>query len=194
MEEEIKKEIIGKAGFPLYVDYWDKYFSLMSGEQVKEVLEIVYHFNKTYEINQSKDLSVVMVVNTIVDNIKRDASKRLKQSRANRDNGKKGGRPIDDKKPKKIQSKPKETQLVIPNFIESDLWNSFLLMRQKAKAPPTEKAIGLIIKDLTKFENKKQGDANIALENSIKNNWKGVFEPKSLTNYQSQSPLKWLNK
>ena len=96
MEEEIKKEIIGKAGFPLYVDYWDKYFSLMSGEQVKEVLEIVYYFNKTFEVNQSKDLSVVMVVNTIVDNIKRDASKRLKQSRASRDNGKMGGRPPKD--------------------------------------------------------------------------------------------------
>jgi hypothetical protein len=67
---------------------------------------------------------------------------------------------------------------VIPNFIDADNWNEFLLMRKKAKAPPTEKAIKLIIKDLTKFESGKSGNANLALENSIKNNWKGVFEPK----------------
>ena len=33
------------------------------------------------------------MVNTIVDNIKRDASKRIKQSKASKENGKKGGRP-----------------------------------------------------------------------------------------------------
>ena len=80
----------------------------------------------------------------------------------------------------------------IPGFIDAETWNDYLKMRIKAKAPNTDRAINLIINDLTEFENRKAGNANIALNNSIKNNWKGVFEPKSSTNYQS--PLGWLNK
>lgn len=93
MKEEIKKEIIGKAGFPFYVDYWEKYFLKMNGDQIKEVLDIVFNFNKTCEIKQAQDLAVEMVVTTIIDNIKRDAEKRLKQSKASKKNGRKGGRP-----------------------------------------------------------------------------------------------------
>ena len=80
MEEEIKKEIIGKAGFPLYVDYWEKYFSQMSDKQVKECLKIIFHFNINFEVLRSDDLAVKMVINTIIDNLKRDAQKRIKQS------------------------------------------------------------------------------------------------------------------
>ena len=111
MEEEIKKEIIGKSGFPLYVDYWEKYFSQMSGEQVKECLKIIFHFNINFEVLGSDDLAVKMVAITIIDNLKRDAQKRIKQSKASRDNGLLGGRPKkDDKpeKPKKTQDKPKK--------------------------------------------------------------------------------------
>lgn len=67
----------------------------------------------------------------------------------------------------------------LPIFINKDLFNSFIEMRVKIKKPLTEKAKELLIKDLTKIENKKTGDANIALENSIKNSWQGVFEPKN---------------
>lgn len=67
----------------------------------------------------------------------------------------------------------------LPIFINKDLFNSFVEMRVKIKKPLTEKAKELLIKDLTKIENKKTGDANIALENSIKNSWQGVFEPKN---------------
>ena len=97
MEEDIKNEIISKAGFPLYVDYWDKYLSKLTGDKVKEVFKIVFHFNKTYEVLASNDLAVDMVVTTIIDNIKRDAVKRIKQSKASRKNGKLGGRPSNDK-------------------------------------------------------------------------------------------------
>jgi len=98
MEDNIKKEIISKAGFPIYADYWDKYFLLMSGDQVKEVFRIIFIFNKTFQIEQSNDLAITMVVNTIVDNLKRDAEKRIKQSKANRENGKSGGRPSNEQK------------------------------------------------------------------------------------------------
>lgn len=107
MEKEIEKEIISKAGFPLYVDYWDKYFTKLTGDQVKEVMKIVFHFNKTFEVLSTNDLAVDMVTSTIIDNIKRDAQKRVKQSNASRENGKLGGRPKKETSNKDLKPKPK---------------------------------------------------------------------------------------
>ena len=104
-DEDIEKEIITKAGFPLYTDYWDKYFSKMNGDQVKETLSIIFTFNETCEIIKSDDLAIEMVVATMIDNIKRDAAKRIKQSKASRSNGKLGGRPKMTDKPKKTTKK-----------------------------------------------------------------------------------------
>ena len=101
---DLKNEIINKSGFLIYTDYWEKYFSKMSGEQIKEVFKIVFHFNKTFEILKTDDLAVEMVISTIIDNIKRDAEKRFKQSMASKENGKLGGRPK-KAKPKQNQSK-----------------------------------------------------------------------------------------
>jgi phage replication O-like protein O len=62
----------------------------------------------------------------------------------------------------------------IPLWINPNIWNAFLEMRKKMKAPPTDFAITCLIKDLTKF--KASGDdPNAVLEQSITNNWKGVF-------------------
>lgn len=118
--------------------------------------------------------------------------------------GAKGGRPKSKKTPKKPLANPKLTpsvtpnknvnvnhnfneesksQITIPNFIDASLWNAFLEMRKLKKVKTTEKAIELIIKELTKFHNKGL-NANESLENSIKSNWTGVFEPKN--NNQSQ--------
>lgn len=105
--ENLKNQITNKAGFLIYRDYWEKYFSKMTGEQVKEVFKIIFHFNLTFEVLKTDDLAVEMVVATIIDNIKRDAMKRAKKSIASAKNGKLGGRPIKDKKPTKTQQKPK---------------------------------------------------------------------------------------
>jgi hypothetical protein len=101
---DLKNEIINKSGFLIYTDYWEKYFSKMSGEQIKEVFKIIFCFNKTFEILKTNDLAVEMVVATIIDNIKRDAEKRFKQSIASKENGKLGGRPK-KAKPKQNRSK-----------------------------------------------------------------------------------------
>ena len=110
--EDLKNQIINKAGFLLYTDYWNKYFSKMTGEQVKEAFNIIFHFNTTFEVLKTNDLAVEMVIATIIDNIKRDASKRAKQSIASAENGKLGGRPKKKKKPKPNPEEPEETQLV----------------------------------------------------------------------------------
>ncbi len=87
---------------------------------------------------------------------------------------------IDDK----IIIKGKEIDL--PEFINKDLFIAFVEMRIKIKKPLTEVATDLLIKKLTKFENKQAGFANQALENSIEGSYQGVFEPKS-NNYNSSS-------
>lgn len=114
--EDLKNQIINKAGFLLYTDYWNKYFSKMTGEQVKEAFNIIFHFNATFEVLKTNDLAVEMVIATIIDNIKRDASKRAKQSIASAENGKLGGRPKKQKgsksEAKPNLEKPKETQSV----------------------------------------------------------------------------------
>lgn len=114
---DLKNEIINKSGFLIYTDYWEKYFSKMSGEQIKEVFKIVFHFNKTFEILKTEDLAVEMVISTIIDNIKRDAEKRFKQSIASKENGKLGGRPK-KAKPKKTKSK-KEANPIIESDLET---------------------------------------------------------------------------
>jgi len=90
--EDLKNQIINKAGFLVYTDYWEKYFSKMTDEQIKETLKIIFHFNKTFEILKTNDLAIEMVITTWIDNIKRDAIKRSKKANASRENGKKGGR------------------------------------------------------------------------------------------------------
>jgi hypothetical protein len=83
---------------------------------------------------------------------------------------------------KEVKKEKKEKNIRIPDFVDAELWNGFLEMRIKQKAPPTELAIKSILKKLTTFESENIGNANLALENSIENSWKGVFEPKAKSN------------
>lgn len=103
--DDLKNQIINKAGFLIYTDYWEKYFSDMTGDQVKEVFKIIFHFNTTFEVLKTDDLAVKMVVVTIIDNIKRDTIKRSKQAIASAENGKLGGRPKKEAKRKQTKSK-----------------------------------------------------------------------------------------
>ena len=199
---DLKNQITNKAGFLIYTDYWEKYFSKMTGDQVKEVFKIIFHFNLTFEVLKTDDLAIEMVVATIIDNLKRDAMKRAKQAIASAENGKLGGRP---KKKQKVANASKSKQKIanladsdskskneskndLPIFINKNLFNGFVEMRKKIKKPLTEHAKELLIKKLTEFENKQAGFANKALENSIESSWQGVFEPKIVNTNQQQQP------
>lgn len=69
--------------------------------------------------------------------------------------------------------------IILPDFIKADLWSEFLAMRKKLKAPNTEMALNRILKKLKAFEQQNIGNGTLAIENSIENGWKGVFEPKA---------------
>lgn len=123
----LKEIITGKAGFPFYTNYWENYFCKMNGEQIKESLKIIFHFNKTFEILKTNDLAVEMVVTTMIENIKRDAEKRIKQVIANKENGKKGGRPSKNKSIDKVKvSKEKN---IMSESLEKDFelfWKNYV--------------------------------------------------------------------
>ena len=185
----LKDTIINKKGFLIYTDYWDKYFNDMSGDQVKECLKIIFHYNKTFEILLTKDLAIKMVINTILDNINRDAEKREKQRKASSLNGKLGGRPKNQEKQQSTTTKneKKEKNIILPDFIKADLWSEFLAMRKKLKAPNTEMALNRILKKLKAFEQQNIGNGTLSIENSIENGWKGVFEPKQQNTTKTNS-------
>jgi hypothetical protein len=124
----MKNLIINKSAFPFYTDYWQQYFSRLSGEQCKEVLRIVCQFNQSGEQEKHNDFGVDMVANSIITNVVRDAKKREKRIMTSQCNGKLGGRPAKGEKPKKNQPKPKETQWVI-DFEE--FWENYNPVKTK---------------------------------------------------------------
>lgn len=142
----LKEIITSKAGFPFYTDYWKSYFCKMTGEQVKECLRIIFHFNETFEILESGDLAIEMVTTTIIGNIKRDAEKRTKQITANKNNGSKGGRPPKDQK-------PKITKSIIEDDQFESFWQSYIPVKTKdgfVKKGSREKAEIAFVKALKK--------------------------------------------
>jgi hypothetical protein len=166
---DLKNEIINKSGFLIYTDYWEKYFSKMSGEQIKEVFKIIFCFNKTFEILKTNDLAVEMVVATIIDNIKRDAEKRFKQSIASKENGKMGGRP---KKAKPKQNRSK-TEANNSNVMENhNIENNFKSV--EIEAVKNKKFIKPTIQEIKDycFERKNNVDANKFFNHYEANGWK----------------------
>jgi phage replication O-like protein O len=67
---------------------------------------------------------------------------------------------------------------IVPKWLKKEVWDAFIEMRKKMKAPATDLAIKLIIGKLEKL--KEAGDEpNEVLEQSIMNNWKGIFALKN---------------
>ena len=66
----------------------------------------------------------------------------------------------------------------------SELWTAYIDMRIKKHKPATDKALELVLKTLTKF---RLPMAKASLEESIKNSWTDVYEPK---NYVKPRQLK----
>ena len=89
---------------------------------------------------------------------------------------------IKEKKDKKKES----FKIKIPEFIDLKIWEQFKKRRVKLKKPLTTFDTEIIIKDLTSFESKKKGSANISLIRSIEKGWKGVFPVKEYHQSMSQ--------
>ena len=166
----------------------------LTDEQAGKLFKSIFIY-QTENILPSDDLTSI-IFEPFLNQFKRDADNYKKTCEARKIAGSKGGKQkvanaskskqkvanlADSDSKNKNESKNKsenKNKNDLPIFINKNLFDSFVQMRNKIKKPLTDYAKELLIKDLTKFENIKTGNANIALENSIKNSWQGVFEPK----------------
>jgi len=73
----------------------------------------------------------------------------------------------------------KDNKYIVPETLKINLttWNDFLEMRKKMKSPPTQNAQKLLVMELVKLQ-ENGNEPNKVLEQSIMNNWKGVFALK----------------
>ena len=164
----------------------------LSDEEAGKLFKAIFNYQSQNILPTNNLISIIF--EPFLNQFKRDAEKYQITCEARKKAGSKGGK---QKVANASKSKQKVAKVAdnkndnknkndndikndndLPIFINKDLFNSFIEMRVKIKKPLTEKAKELLLKDLTKIENKKTGDANIALENSIKNSWQGVFEPR----------------
>lgn len=81
------------------------------------------------------------------------------------------------KKEERIKNKEEHIAISIPEWIKKETWDSFIEMRKSISAKPTPKAIILLISKLERLRN-EGNDPQKVLEQSIMNNYKGVFPLK----------------
>jgi len=155
------------------------------------IFENLFHFHAgNNNLINLKNLTVKLVWKIIEPTLKRTSDAYDRRVETSKENGKKGGRPITKKKPKK-PTKPDSDRKGLDNdrkgkddekniipfgsqeFIAA--WDSFLLSRKQTKKKITEAAIELIFADLLEWGEQK---SIVALKNSVKQGWQGVFEPK----------------
>ncbi len=70
--------------------------------------------------------------------------------------------------------KRKASPFSLPDFIDGELWASFLEMRKQKKAVPTVRAMELLVKELERLK-AAGNDPNEVLKQSIMRSWTGVF-------------------
>lgn len=115
---------------------------------------------------------------------------RLKMSQSLQENTQENTQENSNKKTKQKSSKfslEEACSVELPNGVDRSLWIAYIEMRHEMKKAPTQKAIKMILDDLNKWGHEK---ANQSIQNSIKSNWVGLFEPKQAiqtyaTTYQS---------
>jgi hypothetical protein len=74
----------------------------------------------------------------------------------------------------------------VPPWIPAGPWNGYLEMRKRAGKPPTPRAMELLLADLDRWRDDGHDPGDV-LDNSTKNNWIGLFQPKEQRNGTQRS-------
>lgn len=86
------------------------------------------------------------------------------------------GKSMAVKESKGKESKRNERkEIELPEWVDSRTFQDFKDMRTKIRKPMTDRAVELLIADLSKLRDKGH-DPKLVLEQSIKKSWQGVFE------------------
>lgn len=86
--------------------------------------------------------------------------------------------PIPEPIPSSLRSEGAGADPELPTFLPTQPWRDFLEMRKRIRKSPTARAKELLIKKLEQFTNQGHDPTEI-LENSIRNGWQDVYEPKN---------------
>ena len=76
---------------------------------------------------------------------------------------------------------PPKPSFILPDWIPEEPWTAFVEMRKKIRAPLTDPAITLTLRELQKLRNEGHDPAAV-LEQSTMHAWRGVFAIKEKTN------------
>lgn len=88
------------------------------------------------------------------------------------------------------ENKKDTDDVVLPDWLDVDLWDEYLKTRKKLKCVNSPRALNTIINKLVKFESEKKGDGLLALENANSNAWKNPYRPKEEHAKQQEPPAR----
>lgn len=173
-----------KKSFVLYADLIHTVKKLPKEDAGELFMHILEYVN---DLNPETDNPLVDIAfEPIKQSLKRDLKKYENRAERARENGKKGGRPKNPQKPKKTQSvisKPKKPDSVSVSVSVNDIkkeykeiFTSWIEYRKMIKKPVNnQKTLETLIK---KFESHSVKDCIYVVNNSIENNWQGLFWDK----------------
>lgn len=78
--------------------------------------------------------------------------------------------------PSNTRAKKKTVDVEIPEWLDKQLWQSWIDHRKKIRKPMTDNAMKLLIRDLAKFRDGGYPPQTV-IEQSIKRGWTALFEP-----------------
>lgn len=173
-----------KNSFVLYCDLIHTVRKLPkedAGELFIHILEYVNDLNP-----ETENPLVDIAFEPIKQSLKRDLKKYEHRAERARENGKKGGRPKNPQKPTKTQSvisKPRKPDSVSVSDSVSDIkkeykeiFSSWIEYRKLKNKPITNpKTLETLIH---KFESHSVKDCEFVVNNSIENDWQGLFWDK----------------
>jgi uncharacterized protein YdaU (DUF1376 family) len=68
--------------------------------------------------------------------------------------------------------------VIIPDDIDPKIWGEFVKLRNKIKAPMTDRAVQMMFDELERLHEETGANKNDIIDQSIMNSWKGVFKLK----------------
>lgn len=125
----------------------------------------VYKFNKDFESWEplSKPITLSKPIISVIESDNPSLSKAI---------------PTKDTTTKDTITKAKAREFILPEWIKKETWDAYREMRQRKRAPLTDRASVLIIRELEKLKAKGHEPEDV-LDQSIMKSWAGVFPIKA---------------
>jgi len=164
------------------LSYSIRYLSQAWGCSESYVRRFLKHLEKWHSIDTANDTgqTVITICNYSLYQDACAPSDTPMNEKASRDRHRSD---TNNKKDKKDKNKEPP---IIPQGVDKDLWNDFLLIRKKKKAVNSERALKVIVGKLEAFSLEGFNPSEI-ITTSIENSWKTVYKPKEKVNATRKS-------